>query len=215
MKKKAAILLLSTMLALSACGNGDQSEALRNTSNANTTENSAGTQESSSTNSDISELDALGQIEVDEGLFNVELTIPSDYVGEQTQADLDALAEEYGFKSIVLNADGSATYTMTKKQHKELLEEIYNQINDNLSEMIGSENYPNFTKIETNRNFTEFTITTKSTELDLSESFSVIAFYMYGGMYSVFSGEKVDNVSVTFVNEESGEVISTSNSKDM
>lgn len=215
MKKRAVILLLSTVLALSACGNSDQGEALGYSGNANTTENSTGTQESSSTNSDISELDALGQIEVDEGIFNVELTIPSDYVGEQTQADLDALAEEYGFKSIVLNEDGSATYTMTKKQHKELLEEIYNQIDDNLNEMVGSENYPNFTKIETNHNFTEFTITTKSTELDLSESFSVIAFYMYGGMYSVFSGEEVDNVSVTFVNEESGEVISTSNSKDM
>lgn len=210
MKKKAAILLLSTILALSACGNSDQGEVLRYTGEAN-----ADTQESSSSDSDVSDLDALGQIEVDEGLFDVELTIPSDYVGEQTQADLDALAKEYGFKSIVLNADGSATYTMTKKQHKELLREYRAQINGTLDEMIGSEDYPNFTKIEANDNFTEFTITTKSTELDLSESFSVIAFYIYSGMYNVFSGEEVDNVSVTFVNEETGEVISTSNSKDM
>lgn len=218
MKKKTAILLLSTMLALSACGNNNQNSTPENTVESSTEESSTGTQESSSSDSDVSNLDALdalGQVEVDEGLFDVELKIPAEYVGEQTQADLDALAKEHGFKSIILNEDGSATYTMTKKQHKELLQEYQNQINGTLDEMVGSEDYPNFTKIETNDNFTEFTITTKSTELDLAESFSVIAFYMYGGMYSIFSGEEVDNVSVTFVNEETGEVISTSNSKDM
>ena len=145
----------------------------------------------------------------------MELTIPAEFVGEQTQEDLNEIAEENGFKSITLNEDGSATYVMTQKQHEEFLTEYRNQINDSLKEMIGSESYPNFTKIEANDNFTEFTITTKSTSLDMNESFSVMAFYMFGGLYGVFSGETVDNVTVTFVNEATGEVISTSNSKDM
>ncbi len=146
---------------------------------------------------------------------DLQLDIPAEFVGEQTQEDLNKIAEEYGIKSITLNDDGSATYVMTSKQHEEFLNKYKKEINDSLNELIGSESYPNFTKIETNDNFTEFTITTKSTSLDMNESFSIMAFYMYGGLYSVFSGETVDNVSVTFVNEATGEVISTSNSKDM
>ena len=215
MKKKTAILLLSTMLFLSSCGNNNQGEAPGNTGNQSTQESSTGEDESSSSDSSMNELDDLEQVEVDEDLVDVELTIPAEYVGEQTLADLEATAEKHGFKSIVINADGSATYVMTKKQHKEFLQELRNQMNGALDGLVGSQEYPNFTKIETNDSFTEFTITTKSTELDLTESFSVLAFYTYGGMYSVFSGKDIDNVSVTFINESTGDVISTSNSKDM
>lgn len=49
----------------------------------------------------------------------------------------------------------------------------------------------------------------------MAESFSVIAFYMYGGIYNVLNGEEIDNISVTFINADSGEVISVSNSSDM
>ena len=172
------------------------------------------TEPEESTEGDLSELDALGDIEVDEGLFDVELTIPADYVGETTQEELDAIAAEDGYHSITLNEDGSATYVMTKKQHKAMMEEMTISINDSLAEMVGSENYPNFTDIKANDDFTEFTITTKSTELDMMESFSVLAFYMYGGMYNIFNGTPVDNVSVTFINADSGVVISTANSAD-
>lgn len=212
MKKKLFLLLLSTTLVLSACGSDSTAEtapsaevASETTSNENATESS----------DDLSDLEALGDVEVDEGLFDVELTIPKDYVGETTQEELDAIATENGYKSITLNEDGSATYVMTKKQHKTMMEEMATSLNDSLAEMIGSENYPNFTDIKANDNFTEFTITTKSAELDLNESFSVMAFYMYGGMYNIFAGTPVDNVHVEFINADSGEVISESNSSDM
>lgn len=208
MKKKIILLLLSTTLLLTACGSNATTETAPTAEavpEVTTTESS----------DSISELEAIGDVEVDEGLFEVELLIPADFVGETTQEELDAIAAENGYKSITLNEDGSATYVMTKKQHKTMMEEMATSLNESLAEMIGSENYPNFTDIKTNDNFTEFTITTKSTELDLNESFSVMAFYMYGGMYNTFAGESVDNVHVEFINADSGEVISTADSKDM
>ena len=44
----------------------------------------------------------------------VEITIPSDYIGEDvTQDELDAAVERTdGFKSATLNADGSVTYVL-------------------------------------------------------------------------------------------------------
>ena len=81
--------------------------------------------------------------------------------------------------------------------------------------MCGSDDYPNFVSIKTNSDFTSFEIITQSEELDITESFSVLVFYMISGMYNVFDGTAVDNCKVTFINEASGAVISESNSADM
>ena len=224
MKKKLCVLLLSTSLLLTACGGKDPDAS--NSAGQSTTvteESSRSSEESSSTPSaeapsteeskaDIATVDS---VEVDEGLFDVTLTIPKDYVGDSTQADLDKTCEENGFKSITLNEDGSATYVMTKKQHSKLMEDYRKQINKSLEDLIGSEGYPNFTDIKANDDFTKFTVTTKSTSLDMNESLSVMIFYMSGGMYNVFSGNEVDNISVTFINADSGEVIETANSSEM
>lgn len=216
MKKKIVITLLTAALVFSGCGNTDTT--VNSSTEASETEISTVTEVSIetevSTEADLSELESLGDVEVDENLFSVELTIPADYVGEATQDELNATAEENGYKSITLNEDGSATYVMTKSQHKEMMGELAQNITDSLTEMVGSEDYPNITKIEANDNFTSFTITTTSTELDLNEAFSVMIYYMYGGMYNIFNGTPVDNVHVDFVNADSGEIISSSDSKD-
>ena len=154
-------------------------------------------------------------IGVDEGLLKVEITVPAEFLEGKTQEELTGIAIENGYESITLNEDGSATYKMTKSQHKKMLKEMADGFNQALDEMVGSEDYPNFTEIKTNDNFTDFTIRTKSTELDFTESFSILGFYMYGGMYNIYSGEEVDNIHVKFVNDSTGVVISESNSKDL
>ena len=225
MKKKLVLLLLSIILTLTACGaeatstEQQESEPTKEVVSEDQITESDDTktedvQKEDSNSEDLSELEAIGAVEVEKNLFDVELTIPSDFIGDTTQEELDTLASEKGYKSITLNSDGSATYVMTKSQHKDMIAEMATTINDALAEMIGSEDYPNFTEVKANDNFTEFTITTKSTELDFAESFSTLVFYMYGGMYNIFNGTPVENVSVTFINADSGEVISTANSAD-
>ena len=194
---------------MAACGNGSASETTANTT--------AAKQETSSpetTPDATSDADAIADVNVEKELFDVKLTIPSDYIGDATQEELSKEAEANGYK-IVLNDDGSATYTMSKSQHKKMMEELSDSINTALTDMVGSEDYPNFTDIKANDDFTQFTITTKSEELNLKESVSVMGFYMYGGMYNVFNGTTVDNVHVDFVNADTGEIISSSDSKDM
>lgn len=192
MKKKIFAILIATTLVLSlvACGGNDDSK------------------KESETNND--------KIEVDENLLTVELSIPADFVGETTQEELNqTVEEEDGLKSITLNEDGSATYVMTKKKHKEMMSEIKSGIDEELQSMVGSEDYPNFTKVEANEDYTSFTITTTSTELDLAESFSVMNLYVQGGLYNVFNGTPADNIHVDFVNATSGAIIESSDSSDM
>ena len=220
--RKTALLIATALLtaALTACSgntgtagssaaNADQQEAAvsdatvetRNASQASTTENEGG-------------------IDVDKGLMNVEITIPAEsaeYYGFsfESQEEADAYAKEQGFKSATLGDDGSVTIVMSKSQHKKTMEELNKTIDEALQEMIGSEDYPNITAVEHNDNYTEIKVTTESEELSLNESFSTLAFYIYGGMYNSFNGTPVDNIHIDFINEASGEVIDSFDSENM
>ncbi len=152
-------------------------------------------------------------IEVEKELFDVKVTLPADVVGEITQEELDAESDH--FHSATLNEDGSVTFVMSKSQHKELLKELAASIQDELDKMPGSEQLPNVTKVEANKGFTVFTVTTSSQELSIQESFSVLNFYVYGGMYGLFSQEDVDNIHVDFVNAATGEIIESADSSSL
>ncbi len=216
MKKKLVSLLLVTAIVLTGCGGGQNPSSNDDTKPSTSEATLETTSEAASeeTTGALSDLDVIGDIEVEKELFDVTITVPADFVGQTTQQELDASSAENGFKA-TLNADGSVTYVMTKKQHKEMMDGISQSLNDSLAEMVGSEDYPNITNITANADFTKFTVTTKNAEPDLAESFAVIAFYSYGGMYHIFNGTTVDNIVVEYVNASSGEVISTANSKDM
>lgn len=215
MRKKLISLLLISTFIFSGC-DGSNASAADNTpasSDAPAAETPADESEETSTD-DLSDLDALGDVEVEKELFDVTLTIPADYVEATTQEELDEAAKEYGYTAI-LNEDGSATYTMSKSQHKKMMEDFTSNIQESLDKMVGSEEYPNITSVTANSDFTAFTVTTKNEKPDLAESFSVMAFYMYGGMYNIFNGTEVDNIHVDFVNADSGEIISSSDSNNM
>lgn len=194
-KKLLTILLLGTLLT--SCGSVDSSKE------TTTTNDTAEVQE------DNSELKSVKKDD------NIELLIPSDFVDATTQEELDNIVKEKGFVSATLNPDGSANYVLTKSKHKELMKEVTEELNTSLNEMINSEECPNITDIKTNSDFTNFSITTVSTELSLEETFSVMLFYTCGGMYNTFNGTPVDNVHVDFINADSGDIIDSFNSADM
>lgn len=216
MKKRVAILmaLIMSMSFFAGCGakNGQESKTVDVRQEKDM---SVGNSEEDIVKEETADqLEAIGDIDVDKGIFDVTLTIPADFVGEVTQEELDETAEQVGYQSATLNDDGSVTYVMTKAQHKEMLAELRKNIEQSLNEMVKSENYPNITAITANENFTVFTVTTQNDEPDFAESLAVIGFYLYGGTYAVFSGDEVDNIHVDFINESTGEIISSADSKD-
>lgn len=161
-----------------------------------------------------SELDSLGDINVDQNLFDVTVTVPAEYTEDLTQEELDEAAESEGYKA-VLNDDGSVTYTMSKAQHAEMMKGLAESINEAMAAMVGSEEYPDITSVSSNDDFTEFTITTTNSEISLAEGFSVLALYTYSGLYHIFDGTPVDNIHIDYVNADSGEIIDSSDSKDL
>ena len=164
MKKKIiAVLLTMTVMAtvVAGCGDAEQSAAPVVENQTEQTEGNEASNEAESTDDGMKQLEAIGDVDVDKGLFNVTLTIPKDFVGDTTQEKLDESVKENGYKSATLNSDGSVTYVMTKAQHEEMLAGIRESLDQSLSEMIGSSDYPNITNVEHNDDYTSFTITTR------------------------------------------------------
>ena len=208
--KRTFASVISVLLCASLVACGTPAPASSSVPSSSSVASSA----ASASDTTLSDLDSLGDIEVDKNLFDVEITVPADFVGETTQEELDAKAKESDIHSITLNEDGSATYVMSKAQHKKVLEELSASINETLAEMSTSGDFPTITNVSANDDFTNFTVTVSADELGLSESMSVIGLYMYGGLYGIFSGQTPDNIHVDFVNADSGEVISSADSSE-
>lgn len=196
--KKTIFFALSIIICLSLVGCGDSS----NDTQQNIEEDSKSEETQS--------------IEVDEGLLNVEITVPPDFLEEgTTQETLDETAKEEGIKSITLNDDGSATYIMSKSKHDEMMAGIRESIDESMAEMIDPETYPTFVEVTSNDDYTHFTVKLSSNEVGLSESISVLGFYMLGGLYNAFNGTPVDDVTVSFVNADTGDIIQEAHSSEM
>lgn len=207
-RKQVGALALCLCLCLTACGGPASSASTAASSTVSSTSTA-----SSALMSD-SEVEALGDIETEEELFDVTITVPADLMQGKTQEELDQEAAEEGMKSATLNEDGSVTYVMSHAKHAEMLDQLRLSIQTELDELATSGEYENITAIQGNENFTSFTATTRSAEPLLEETAVAFACYMYGGLYGIFSGETPENIHVDFVNADTGENIGTFDSSD-
>ena len=210
MKRRMITLTLALLYAfsLTACGTSE--------SQPSSTQSPISTAAPTEETTGFEDLEDLGEMEVDQNLFTVEITVPAEFIDKgTTQESLDTQVSASGYVSATLNDDGSVTYVMTKAAHNEMMNGIRETIQQSLSEMVGSDEFPSFTNVEANDDFTQFTIETTSTELGLVESFSVLGFYMLGGMYHAFNGTQVDDIAVTFINADTGETVGEAHSSDM
>ena len=216
MKQFICILMVCVMLlSLCACGGkASTPEEDPEVSDEPTAEATAEVKEEDLIDDESwDKLESLGQIQTENGLMFVTVTLPADFVGEDiSQESIDSNAGET-YTSGTLNEDGSVTYKMTKKQHKAMLDATAEQIEAALQELVNNDEYA-FTSIEHNKDFTSFDVTLSTEEVGFTEGFMALGFYMYGGMYALFTGSEADNIAVNYYSP-SGNLISTANSSEM
>ena len=158
-------------------------------------------------------LDTLNKGNVKKEMSDVKMTLPPEFVSVTTQEEADIKTRENGYQSAKLNADGSVTYVMTRIVHERTLDKVEKDIDLALNSMVGSEALPDVTKITVNGIYTKYSITTTNEELSSDEILSLATFYTYSCKYAAYSGEKVDNIHIDFVNEETGDVIDSFDSR--
>lgn len=147
MKKLIAMIMALCMVAslFVACGNDTPSTSL---DGGNTDTTGSGSTDTTSS----------GDIEVDENLLTVEITLPASFFESDEDFDADTYAQEQGFSSAKVNDDGSVTVTMTKGKYKEMLQEMSDSLDESFAELVGAEDTPYIKEITHNDDFSSVTV---------------------------------------------------------
>ena len=131
MKKKLLPVILSISIFFAGCGT--PSETVVERSSESTHPVSSETELTPSSMSDTL---------ANEKLLSVEVTIPAIFYeyeedgGEMTQEKVDQIVSDNGFKSGILNSDGSVTFSMSKSQHAEFLQSLKDATEETASDFV-------------------------------------------------------------------------------
>ncbi|QBK25785.1 hypothetical protein [Ureibacillus thermophilus] len=193
MKKLIFAALLLLIALLTACNADEEGKA-----------NEAQQQEK--------ETDSEG-INVDKGLFNVEVTLPASFF---EGGDIDqsiAEAEKEGIE-VTKNEDGSLTYKMSKTKHKEMMSEMKTSLLETIEDLKNGEDFASIKDVEYNKDFSEFTLWVDRNDYENSfDGFAVFGLGLSGAMYQLFDGADPENYNVRLVvkDEATKEIIGEAN----
>lgn len=200
--KKLAVLLLSSALILGACSNEEEVED----KNVETEDATA------SSETKEAEKKSEGGVDVDKGLFNVEVTLPAAFFeGEDTETVI-ADAKKQGIEEATLNEDGSVTYKMSKSKHEELMAELAKSVEETKTDIVESGDFPSVQKVETNKDYNKFTVSVDRAAFENSmDGFATMSLGLVGSYYQAFNGiDAVDmKVEIELEDAAAGEVFNT------
>lgn len=207
-KLTSIILALTLILSFAGCAQGN-TEATDDPSSSST--QSTSTPETNATEADAADkIGAVNDIDTDENLLTVEITIPAELFAEQDMEnfDPDAYASEQGFISAKVNDDNSVTITMSKTKHKEILDEYRESIDASIAEFVNGEDTPYIKDITHNDDFTAVTMKVDREAYENAFDITPFAIGIYASVYQAYT--KIEfHVDITIVDAENGETIDT------
>lgn len=203
MKQKLVSFLFASTLILGACGGEDA-----NIENA---------EEVNDEVEDVSENTINEKVEVDKKMLNVEITLPASLLElhEDEEIDIDEMkkeAQKDGIKDVVLNDDGSVTYTMSKSTHREMLAEMKEEMNETIEETIKGEDFPSIKDIKANKTYDQYEVIVDKEEYENSfDGFGILGVAFSSMYYQLFEGVNPDDyeVIIDIIDEETGEIFDT------
>lgn len=151
-------------------------------------------------------------VDVDEGLFAVEVTVSADFLGELTEEEIASNAEDSEFSDYTINPDGSVTYRMSRGVYENALAEMKTGIDESIQETV--DEYPDVIRSVTYDDaVTEFDVVVDRAayEAEFGIGFIAFTFGIAGMFYQMFEGvpEAEQQVLIEYVDEATGEVIDT------
>lgn len=221
MKKILAMFLaLCMLLSMAACGAEEEKALEVETPNAEqdvqpTPEQDAEPAPEQDTEPTPEADGGIGDIEVDENLIDVEITLSADYFEGETEEDIKAEAQEQGFKDCKVNEDGSVTYTMSKAKHKEMLAQMKSEMGEMLDDMVNGEGkVPAFVSVEYNDNFSVIDIFVDPAVYTPMDTMYALVLFLVGAYYQAFEGAAEEDVDVviSFIDNTDGETVLDSSS---
>ena len=186
--KRKIFLILFFSLFIVACGSAtdDQVEQAEDATEQSTdkTENDSG-------------------IEVDKGIFNVEVTLPPELFEDEEVSHIEAEIKEDSNAEVIQNDDGSITFKMSKKDHKKMMSEMKDGFIETIDEIVEDDEFSSIKDITYNKDFTEIKI---SSDKEVFEnSFDGIATFSLGlgsMYYQAFNGKDLEKEKVIILVED-------------
>lgn len=197
MKKITSIILtLLLVVLLASCGSKTETPSEKSTGNSEDSDNSE-------------------NVKVDEGLLHTKITVPSSFFEDTSEDEIKVAAEEEGFKSYKINSDGSVTYTMSKKKHKEMISELSDTIDEYMDELVNGDEdskVESFTNIEANDDYSEINIYVNKDSYTEWDSIYAMFFFIQSAYYQIFSGVSPDDIAieVNYIDDVTGDIINSS-----
>lgn len=151
-------------------------------------------------------------VEVEKGLFDVTVTLPSAMIDSEDIEATIAEAKEMGVKEVTVNDDGSLTYKMSKSTHGNMMRELREGFDEAAAEIITGEDFVSIKEIKSNKDLTAITLIVEKeayeNSLDGFASFGLALVAMY---YQLFDGVQEGDISVTINIEDfnTGEIFHT------
>lgn len=208
MLKKAIAIVISFLLVLScaACGQ----EASVPATNPATEPPVVSTTPPTEAETEPVETTAPAVIEADENLLTVDITLPASFFegADMSTFDTEAYAQEQGFLSAVLNEDGSMVVTMTKADHKKMLEELSAELDSYFAEFVDGPDTPYVKDISHNEDFTAVTVKVDAEAYKNAFDFTPLAIGLSVSMYQAFV-DMEHYVEVSIVDVDTGDVLNT------
>lgn len=149
-------------------------------------------------------------ISVEEKILDVDVTLPASFFNDMTPDEIQAKAEEAGYKAVVAD-DGTVTYTIPKPLHQKLIADMATSIDESIAEALTSE--VSVQGIVHDADFATFTMTVDRAGFEKSMSASFIPFTLgiAAMFYQAFDGvaQPDRRVVVTYVDGATGEEFDT------
>lgn len=202
---------ITLLVLLSGCGANDATEPEVAESAPVDSESSAPEE----SDGDVADLDSLGGVEVERGLFSVTVTLPAELSEGLTDQDIADTVEKEGFIDGERNPDGSVTYQMSKATQDTYLEEMRVSIQESVDDM-AAEDPELIRQISFNDDVTQFDVRVVRSEYEGQGALSTAGFLGWSlafqaSFYQLFAGvdESERNVEIRFIDDATDEVFET------
>lgn len=195
--------MFASVLLMGACSNEEAEE--ENTESI--TEETAET-----TEPEAVEETEQGSLEVDKGLFSVEVTLPAMFFEGEDMEVVIANAEAEGVGEATLNEDGSVTYKMSKSQHQEMMEELEASIDETKTAIVDSGDFPSIKGLEISNDYETYTLQVDREAFENSfDGVATLSIGIVGSYYQAFDGVDSEDmhVEIDLEDADTGEVFQT------
>ncbi len=197
----AAIILLS----LTACGSSASTTSPAASDNAgNTATVESG--EASAEENQSEQQTSSGAVQVDDGLLNITITLPSSYFEDMTDFDPDTYANEQGFKEVVVNEDGSVSITMSKSKHNELMTEMKTSLDQTFMDLVEAEDTPYIKAVTASDGYTTVTVDVDKAGYESAFDMTPFMIGISAMMYQQYDGSEL-HCEVIIRDFDSGETL--------